>query len=235
MANEFVGKVVMVTGANGNVGQAVARRFAGAGAKLIVVGRSEKDLESIAQETGGMVGVADVTDPASVDTLVKQVEANYGKIDVLAHTVGGYAAGLPVHETGLDVWDKMLTLNAKSVFVTCGRVAKHMVDQKVAGRIIAILSKDAYKGRAKAAAYAASKAAAQRVLDSMSAELGGNGITVNGIVPTMIDTPQNRASSPNADFSKWVKPGEIADAIAFLALDSSSAINGISLDIAGRV
>lgn len=235
MANEFAGKVVMVTGANGNVGQAVARRFAAAGAKVVVVGRSEGDLAGIAQETGGMVGIADVTDPASVDSLVKQVEASYGQIDVLAHTVGGYAAGTPVHETGLDVWDKMMNLNARSVFVTCGRVAKHMVEHKVSGRIIAILSKDAYKGRAKTAAYAASKAAAQRVLDSMAAELVSNGTTVNGIVPTMIDTPQNRASSPNADYSKWVKPEEIADAIAFLALGSSSSINGISLDIAGRM
>lgn len=235
MTNEFAGKVVMVAGANGNVGQAVARRFAAAGAKVVVVGRSEGELAAIAQETGGTIGVADVTDPASVDALVAQIEGSHGKIDVLAHTVGGFAAGTPVHETGLDVWDKMMNLNARSVFVTCGRVAKHMVDHTVSGRIIAILSKDAYKGRAKTAAYAASKAAAQRVLDSMAAELVGNGITVNGIVPTMIDTPQNRASMPNADFSNWVKPEEIADAIAFLAKDGSGSINGISLDIAGRM
>ncbi|MBA3871509.1 MAG: SDR family oxidoreductase [Anaerolineae bacterium] len=233
MAANFENKVVMVTGAGGNIGQAVARRFAAAGAKVVLVGRSESELTAVAQEIGGMVGVADVTDPASLDALVKQVESSYGKIEVLAHTVGGYNAGTPVHESGLDVWDKMMNLNARSVYVSCGRVAKHMVDHKVNGRIIAILAKNAYKGTANHSAYSASKAAAQRVIESMSAEVGKLGITVNAIVPSTIDTPQNRAGSPNADYSNWVKPEEIADAILFLAADESRAINGVSLDIAG--
>jgi len=233
MAADFANKVVMVTGAGGNIGQVVARRFAAAGAKVVLVGRSEGELSAVAQELGGMVGVADVTDPASLDALVKQVEGSYGKIDVLAHTVGGYNAGTPVHESGLDVWDKMMNLNARSVYVSCGRVAKHMVDNKVNGRIIAILAKNAYKGTLNHGAYSASKAAAQRVLESMAAELGKLGITVNSIVPSTIDTPQNRAGSPNADYSKWVKPEEIADAILFLAADESRAINGVSLDING--
>lgn len=233
MAADFSGKVVIVTGAGGNIGQAVARRFATAGATVVVVGRSEGELSAIAAEINGVVGVADVTDPASVDALVKQVEGSHSRIDILAHTVGGYNAGTPVHESGLDVWDKMMNLNARSVYVSCGRVAKHMVDNKVSGRIIAILAKNAYKGTNNHAAYSASKAAAQRVLESMSAELGKHGITVNGVVPSTIDTPQNRAGSPNADYSKWVKPDEIADTILFLAADESRAINGISLDISG--
>lgn len=233
MAADFSGKVVMVTGAGGNIGQAVARGFAAAGATVVLVGRSESELSAVATELKGVVGVADVTDPASLDTLVKQVEGSHGKIDVLAHTVGGYNAGTPVHESGIDVWDKMMNLNARSVYVSCGRVAKHMVDHNVKGRIIAILAKNAYKGTNNHAAYSASKAAAQRVLESMAAELGKLGITVNGIVPSTIDTPQNRAGQPNADYSKWVKPEEIADAILFLAADESRAINGVSLDING--
>lgn len=233
MPADFTNKVVVVTGAGGNIGQVVARRFAAEGAKVVLVGRSEGELSAIAQELGGIVGVADVTDPASLDALVKQVEGSYGKIDVLAHTVGGYNAGTPVHESGLDVWDKMMNLNARSVYVSCGRVAKHMVDNNINGRIIAILAKNAYKGTPNHGAYSASKAAAQRVLESMAAELGKLGITVNAIVPSTIDTPQNRAGSPNADYSKWVKPEEIADAILFLAADESRAINGVSLDING--
>ncbi len=235
MAGEFADKIVMVTGANGNVGQAVARRFAEAGAKVVLVGRKAEELEPMAKElNGSVVGVADVTDPASVDALIKQLEAQNLHVDVLAHTVGGYAAGQPVHEAGLDVFDKMMTLNARSVWVTCGQVAKHMVENNVRGHIVAILSKNAYKGTAKSAAYSAAKAAAQRILESMAAELVGAGITVNGIVPSMIDTPQNRASSPNADYSKWVQPEEIADAIAFLASEKAQSINGISMDIFGR-
>ncbi len=234
MPNEFAGKVVVVTGANGNVGQAVARRFSASGATLVLVGRKESELTGLAAELSGTITVADVTDAASIEAMVKQVEVQHGKIDILAHTVGGFNAGQPVHEAGLDVWDKMMTLNARSVYVTCGRIAKHMLDHQIKGRIIAVLAKNAYKGTAKTAAYSASKAAAQRVLESMAAELGSAGITVNGIAPSSIDTPQNRASMPNADFSKWVQPEEIADAILFLAADSSKSISGVTLDISGR-
>ena len=233
MTADFTTKIVMVTGASGNIGQVVARQFAAAGAKVILVGRNESELLPLATELGAQIGVADVTDPTSVDALVKTVEATTGNIDIMVHTVGGYAAGTPVHESGLDVWDKMMNLNARSVYVSCGRVAKHMVDHKVSGRIIAILAKNAYKGTNNHAAYSASKAAAQRVIESMAAEIGKFGITVNGIVPSTIDTPQNRAGSPNADYSRWVKPEEIADAILFLAADSSRSINGVSMDING--
>ncbi len=231
MAGEFEGRIVVVTGAGGNVGQAVAHGFAAAGAKVVLVGRGENELRAIAEKTGGMVALADVTDPSSVDALVKQIEDQHGRIDVLAHTVGGFASGQPAHEAGMDVWDKMMTLNARSVYVTLSRIAKSMVDGNVPGRIVAVLARPAYKGNAKMAAYSASKAAAQRVIESMAAELGGYGITVNGIVPSSIDTPQNRASMPNADTSKWIQPEEIADAILFLASDKSRPINGISLDI----
>ena len=234
MAGEFSGKIVMVTGANGNIGQVVARRFAQEGATTILVGRKEAELADLVKELGGTPGVADVTDEASVDAMVKSVESQYGHIDVLAHTVGGFASGQPVHEAGLDVWNKMMALNAQSVYVTAGRVARHMVEKGVQGRIIAILSKNAYKGTPKAAAYSAAKAAAQRVLESMAAELRANNITVNGVVPSTIDTPQNRESMPNADYSKWVQPEEIADAILFLASEKLRSISGISLDIFGR-
>lgn len=231
MAGEFENKVVVVTGANGNVGSAAARRFAAAGAKVVLVGRDEAELKAIAAELGGTIGVADVTDPASVDALVKQIEIQHGHIDVLAHTVGGFASGQPVHDAGIDVWDKMMTLNAKSVYVTLGRVAKSMVDAQVKGSLIAILARPAYKGTPKMAAYSASKAAAQRVVESMAAELASQGITVNGIVPSTIDTPQNRAAMPNADTSKWIQPEEIADVILFLASDKARTVSGVSLDM----
>lgn len=228
-------RVVMVTGAGGNVGSAVARRFAADGAKLVLVGRKAEELQALVDELGGMPGVADVTDPASVDALVKQVESSYGQIDVLAHTVGGFAAGQTVHESGIDVFDKMMALNAKSVYVTCGRVAQHMVEKQIKGSISVILAKNAYKSGAKNAAYSASKAAAQRIMESMAAELGSLGIGVNGIVPSTIDTPQNRSAMPNADTSKWIQPEEIADLIAFLASEAGQSITGASIDIFGRV
>ncbi len=235
----FEGKAVVVTGAAGNLGQAAVRAFADEGANIVLVGRSVDELNKVIGELGGdssryLACPADVGDPASVDTLVQQVELRFGQIDALAHTVGGFTSGQPVHEAGLDVWDKMMDLNAKTVYVTCGRVAKHMVEKSVRGKIVAILSKQAYTGSAKAAAYSASKAAAQRVLESMAAELGSKGINVNGIVPSMIDTPQNRAASPNADYSKWVQPEEIAQTILYLCSDAARPINGASVNMYGQ-
>ncbi len=231
---EMTSKVVMVTGAGGNLGSAAARRFAAAGAALVLVEHDAARLAELAAELGGLAAAADVTDPASVDALVKQVEAELGRIDALIHTVGGFAAGQPVHEAGLEVWDQMMNLNARSVYVTAGRVARHMVERQLAGRIVAILARSAFKGMAKAAAYSASKAAAQRVIESMAAELGGLGITVNGIAPSTVDTPANRASMPNVDFSRWVQPAEIAEAALFLASDAARAINGVTLEVYAR-
>ena len=235
----FEGKVVMVTGAAGNLGQATVHAFADEGAKIVLVGRSEDELNKLIGELGGdsnryLAGPTDVADPASVEVLVENVIQRFGQIDVLAHTVGGFAAGQPVHDAGIEVWDRMMNLNAKTVYVTCGRVARHMVEQGIEGKIVAILSKHAYAGVAKSAAYAASKAAAQRVLESMAAELGSKGINVNGVVPSTIDTPQNRASMPNADYSKWVKLEEIAQTILFLCSDAARPINGASVNMYAR-
>jgi NAD(P)-dependent dehydrogenase (short-subunit alcohol dehydrogenase family) len=233
MAGELAGKVVMITGASGNLGSAAAERFGSAEAKLALVDRSKGGEAPPATGTRLTVS-ADVTDPASVDTAVQQIVAHFGQIDVLIHTVGGYAAGKPVHEAGIEVWEKMMTLNARSVYVTCGSVARHMIEKGVKGRIVVVLARAALKGTTNHAAYTASKAAAQRIIESMAAELLDKGITVNAVLPSTIDTPPNRQSMPNADFSKWVTPEQIADAMAFLASDSASAISGDSIQIYGR-
>lgn len=235
MSKAFAGKVVVVTGAGGNVGQAVARRFQADGATLILAGRTAEELTAISSEVEGTTVVCDVTSLESVQALVRQVEALHGQIDVLAHTVGGYAAGQAVSETNLDVWDKMMTLNARSVYVTTGCIAQHMQQKQVPGRIIVIVSRAAYKGAAQHAAYNASKAAAQRVIESLAQEVLDAGITVNAIMPSIIDTPPNRSAMPNADFSKWVTAEEIADTMAFLALESSRGITGASIDLFGKV
>lgn len=233
MAGEFAGKVVMITGAAGNLGSAAAERFGNAGAKLALVERSKGG--ELPPATDMRLNVsADVTDPTSVDAAVQQIIAHFGQIDVLIHTVGGYAAGKPVHESGIDVWEKMMNLNARSVYVTCGSVARHMVEKDVKGRIVVVLARAALKGTTNHAAYTASKAAAQRVVESMAAELLNSGITVNAVLPSTIDTLPNRQSMPNADFSKWVTPEQIADAMAFLASESANAISGDSLQVYGR-
>lgn len=232
-------RVVMITGAGGNLGRSIVQQFADSGARLVLIERNQEQMAQAAGEMGinmdhCLILSADVTDPASVDSAVAQAVERFGQIDVLVHTVGGYTGGKPVHEAGLEIWDRMMTLNARSVYVTCAAVARHMVEKAVKGRIVVILARAALKGSANNGAYTASKAAAQRIVESMAAELLDRGITVNGIMPSTVDTPANRASMPNADFSKWVTPDQIADAVMFLASDKASAISGDSLAVYGR-
>ena len=117
-------------------------------------------------------------------------------------------------------------LNARILFVTLGRVAKHMVDNNIQGSITTILAKTGLSGAKNTAAYAASKAAAQRIMESMALELKEHDIRVNGVMPSIVDTPANRESMPNADFSRWVTPEQIADTMAFLSSDGAEAISG---------
>ena len=235
----FDGKVVVVTGATGNLGQVLARQFAAQGAKLALVARDADSLKALADElnaagTETLVEAADLGDPASADALVKRVEAQFGGIDVLAHTVGGYSAGKSVHESDVDVLEKMIALNVRPIYVTAGRVAKSMVERGKGGKIVVVLAKAALKGTAKGAAYTASKAAAQRIVESMALELRDLNINVNAVLPSIIDSPANRADMPNADPAKWVTGDEIADAILFLASDEAAKIHGASLEIYGR-
>lgn len=233
MPGEFEGKVVMITGAAGNLGEAVVRRFYDAGADLALVARTADDAQKLAPDRVFGVG-ADVTDQASVQAAVDAIAAHFGHIDVLVHTVGGYAGGKAVHELDLDMWDRMMTLNAKSVFISAGTVASVMLSHNTPGSIVVVLAKHALEGQKNHAAYGASKAAAQRVVQSMAKELIDKGIRVNGVVPGTIDTPANRASMPNADYSKWVSPEQVADVILFLASDSASPISGDSITVYGR-
>ncbi len=153
----------------------------------------------------------------------------------MAHTVGGYSAGQPVHETPQAVWDRMFHLNVKPVYVVGGRIARHMLDHAVRGSLVFVLARASLKGAANAAAYTASKAAAQRIMESMAAELKDRGINVNGVLPSIIDTPPNREAMPGADFTRWVTPDDVAHAIAFLASAQANGLHGVSLEVYGRV
>lgn len=227
---DYASKVVLITGANGGLGQGVVRRYADAGATLVLGQRGADPLQACPDGPVNCYTVGlDATDPASVDAAVRQIEAQPGRIDVLAHTVGGYAAGQPVHEAGLDVWDKMMALNAKAVYVTAGRVARHMVERDISGSMVVVLAKAALKGSRNHAAYAASKAAAQRIVESMAVELGEHGIRINAVMPGTIDTPANREAMPNADFSTWQTPEAIADVMLFLTSDAAALVNGDSI------
>ncbi|HLV34055.1 MAG TPA: SDR family NAD(P)-dependent oxidoreductase [Spirillospora sp.] len=233
MPGEWDGKVVMITGANGGLGSAVVRRFHAVGASLALVARRADDAKNLVPDRAFAVG-ADVTDKTSVQAAVNQIAAHYGRIDALVHTVGGYGGGKAVHEVDLDLWDRMMTLNARSVYITAGTVANYMLEQNIAGSIVVVLARHALEGAKNHSAYGASKAAAQRIVQSMAKELLDRGIRVNGVMPGTIDTEANRRDMPNADFSKWVRPEEIADVMLFLCSDQSKPISGDSIAVYGR-
>lgn len=236
MAGQFSGKTVMITGAGGQIARAIVQKFADEGANLVLVDRAQEPLDACVEAIGTIEGaaitvVANLNEPESVDNTVKQAEKTFSTINVLVHTAGGFAAGTPVHETDVSVFDQQIMLNARIMFITLGRVAKHMVENKVKGNMVAILARSGLSGAKNTAAYTASKAAGQRIVESMALELRDNDIRVNGVMPSTADTPANRASMPNAKFENWVTPQQIASVIAFLASDAASAISGDSVAV----
>ena len=239
MAGQFAGKTIFITGAAGNVGRAVVQKFAAEGANLALVDTKTEYLESMLKDVGisgsYLLLAGDLGKPDEADAAVIATEKEFGTIDGMAHIAGGFASGEPVHTSPLATFEKMMYLNAQLTYVIGGRVARHMVEKGVAGSIACVLAKAGLRGGKNMGAYTASKAAAQRIVESMALELRENNIRVNGIMPSIIDTPANRRDMPNADFSKWVQAAQVADIIAFLLSDASSAISGDSLEVYNRV
>ena len=235
---DFSNRVVVITGAAGNLGVVTTRAFQSAGASLVLVDRAPDRLQKMFPELAAsanhfLATSIDLGDVAAVENMAAETVKRLGKIDVLVNTAGGYRAGTPLHETPLEDWDFLLNLNAKSVLISCRSVIPAMLKQG-AGKIINIASRAALLGEAKAAAYSVSKTAVVRLTESMAAELKDNGINVNCIMPGMIDTPPNRQAMPDADFSKWVAPEALADVMLFLASDAARAVHGAALPVFGK-
>ena len=235
---DFSNRVVLVTGTSGNLGQAVTRAFSAAGANLVLLDRAPDRLSQLFPELAGssdhlLLGSVDAGDAESVERAVQSALERFGRIDVLANAVGGYRAGLPVHETPPDTWDFMLNLNARTAFILSRAVVPHML-ARGSGKIVHVAARAALAGAGKAAAYSASKAATVRLVESLAAELRQENINANCVLPGTIDTPQNRLSMPKADYSRWVPPEAIADVILFLASDAAWAVNGAAVPVYGQ-
>lgn len=230
-------KVVIVTGAVGNLGSAVARKYQKTAARLVLVDRGKDLLKKVFSDLVGLPEVmlldsVDLTDPDLVEGMVAEIDKRFGRMDVLINTVGGYRAGTPLHETPLQTLDFMYNLNVRTVFLTSKAVIPHMLANKY-GKIVNIAARPGLAGRAKMAAYSAAKSAVIRLTESMAAELKHSGINVNCILPGTIDTPQNRQDMPNADFSRWVQPDSLADVILFLTSDAARDVHGAALPVFG--
>jgi NAD(P)-dependent dehydrogenase (short-subunit alcohol dehydrogenase family) len=235
---DFSNQVVMIPGAAGNLGMAVARRFEKTGAKLVLVDRSEDHLKEVYPDLVDnssylFVNCSDMTDPDSVQAAVDVSTEYFHRVDVLANVVGGYRAGKPLHETPLKTWDFLINLNARSVFIISQMIIPVMLNQG-SGKIINVGARPGLKGGKNMAAYSASKSAVIRLTESMSAELKNKNINVNCILPGTIDTPQNRSALPNANYNQWVTPESIADVIRFLSSDMARDIHGAAIPVYGK-
>jgi len=234
------GRVALIPGGLGGLGKAVTRAFIAAGASVVAVDNVARDpeLAALRAELGAHAGrlsfaVADVGDEAAVEALVRDILTRSDRLDILVNVVGGFAAGQPITELDLATWQRMLDLNLKNAFVLSKHVAPPMVARGW-GRIIHISSRAARSGRANAAAYAISKRAVIDLVEIQAEELRASGVTVNTILPSIIDTPANRAAMPNADYDRWPKAEEIARVLLFLASDDSKLISGAAIPVYGQ-
>jgi NAD(P)-dependent dehydrogenase (short-subunit alcohol dehydrogenase family) len=223
--NDFSGKVVVVTGAAGVLGGAVATEFASRGATLALV-----DIVDISARSASFV--CDLTDAAACRELVGGIVRRLGRLDVLANVAGGFAMGETVHETTDATWQAMFDINVHTMLNMVRACVPQMLSQR-SGRIVNIGARAGMRGAARMGAYCAAKSTVIRLTESLAEELKEHGINVNCVLPSIIDTPRNRTDMPDADFSKWVAPVELARAIAFLASDQCNAIHGAALPVEG--
>ena len=237
MQMRFSDKVVLVAGGTGGLGRAVSLAFLEEGAKVVVTYRQQKEFDALKIEAGANGSAieghcVDVTDETAVRQLLAKVLAEHGRLDALVNAVGAYAGGVNLWDLETKVFDQMLALNLRSGYALLRAAIPAMLKQKH-GAIVNVASKAALDHGAGAAAYAASKAAAVALMDSLAAEVKGTGVRVNSILPSIIDTEANRIAIAGADFAKWPKPNDIARVILFLCSDDARVIHGAAVPVYG--
>ena len=224
------GKVIVVTGALGALGRVVVDQALARGAGVASVDHAPTQVPATKNqiELGGI----DLTDAAAAKKAIDAAAAHFGRLDVLINIAGGFAFET-VAEGDPKTWQRMYALNVTTALNACRAAIPYLVASGV-GRIVNVGALGALQAGAGMGPYAASKAGVHRLTEALAAEYKGR-ITVNAVLPSIIDTSANRASMPKADFTKWVAPKELADVILFLASDAASAVTGALLPVSGRV
>ncbi len=225
------GKVALVTGANGGLGTYVTQAFLDAGAT--VIGSSRKIQQADFDSPNFTALAAEISTREGTKILLEQVVARFRKLDVLAHTVGGFSGGQSIVDTDDVTFQRMFDLNLNSVFHIL-RAAIPPLRNTGNGRIIAIGSRAALEPGAGVGAYSASKAAMVSLVRTVALENKDAGLTANVILPGTMDTPANRKAIPNADVSKWVQPASVAELVVWLASEAGKDVNGSVIPVYGR-
>ena len=223
-------KIVFITGAKGGLGSFVTRRFLAAGATVVGTSRSISK-EDFPQPNFIPLAV-DFTQAAAVHDAIASVIGRFGKLDVLVHVLGGFAGGQTVARTDDATWEQMRDLNLTSAFYVLRAAIPHL-RKSGTGRIIAIGSLTALAPHSRLGAYVTFKAALSTLVQTVALENKDAGLTANVVLPGTMDTPANRKSMPDADFSKWVQPGDVADLVLWIADERSAHVTGIAIPIDG--
>jgi NAD(P)-dependent dehydrogenase (short-subunit alcohol dehydrogenase family) len=230
----FAKKTVIVTGGAGAVGREVVRWFNDRGAQVGVLDVNDAVLESAFPTVADSLYLVscNLTQRDSCAEAVAKIQERFEQIDILCNVAGGFLMGDPVHETSNATWDFLFDLNARSILNMSAAVVPSMLAAG-GGKVINVAARAALGGAALMGAYTASKAAVMRLTESMAQELRANNINVNCVLPSLIDTPRNRQDMPNADYSRWVTPAQIASVIGFLASPDAVAVHGAGIPVDG--
>lgn len=224
-------QVVIITGAAGILGQAVAHHLGQAAYKLLLVDLNQPDWDG--ESDAVSIGNVDLTLPEHAQEVVNQAWEYFGRIDAVVNIAGGFAWERQA-EGSLDTWNQQFAMNVQTTVNMCQAVLPQFQDQQ-GGVIVNIGSAAAYKAGDGMGAYAAAKSAVLRLTEALSFENRDFGIRVNAVLPSIIDTPNNRESMPDANPDDWVKPGSLAEVIAFLLSDAARDIHGAGIPVTGRV
>ncbi|NML18692.1 SDR family NAD(P)-dependent oxidoreductase [Azohydromonas sp. G-1-1-14] len=230
-------RVVLITGAAGHLGRAVVQRFAEEGDRLVLVDLHAQALEDTFGAGAGadrLALAADLLQPGAAEAVAARALERFGRIDVLCNLAGGFRMGEAVHETSDANWDFLFDLNARTVLHAVRAVVPHML-ARGGGKVVNVAAFSALRGVARMGAYTASKDVVMRLTEAMAGELRARGINVNCVLPSIIDTPDNRHAMPEADPAQWVAPRDLAQVIAFLASDAARAVHGACVPVTGLV
>lgn len=230
----FKGKSVVVTGAAGHLGRAVANAFAAQGARLVLldVQRELLDRAHPGDQPGRLKIEVDLLDAGAVAKAIASARDQTGSLDVLCAIAGGFHMGEPVHETSDTQWDLMMDVNVRTLLNTVRAVVPEMI-RRGEGKIVTVGANAAARGVPGMGAYCASKSAVLRMTESLAGELRTKGINVNCVLPSIIDTPANRAAMPSVDPTVWVAPADLASVIVFLASPGANAVHGALVPVVG--
>lgn len=221
------GKTVVITGGGGALGAAVGEVAARRGANVVLI-----DVAAFSEGPGVRIGGVDLTALASAQRAMDEAKTRTGRLDVLLNIAGGFR-WQTLADGDLSTWDALFAMNVKTVATASKAALPHLLASGE-GAIVNVGAAAALKAAAGMGAYAASKAGVLRLTESLAEELKGR-VRVNAVLPSIIDTPANRRDMPDADFSTWVRPEELAEAMLFLASRAASAITGALVPVVGRV